>query len=119
MRSPQAEHPIADFSYGAKRLRRPLVGRLDMTYEVMRLAESRLRITVYTAEQAVRQPTAQASLAQLTRDQVHNARIADGGAPVTCRAPRGGMRCVKRRLSDLVYRRIPTTPSGPTRRRRG
>ncbi|WGL53379.1 helix-turn-helix transcriptional regulator [Nocardioides sp. BP30] len=45
-----AEHPVADCGFGVKRFRHPLVGRLELTYEVMRLPESSLRMVVYTAE---------------------------------------------------------------------
>jgi transcriptional regulator with XRE-family HTH domain len=45
-----AEHPVEDCGFGVKRFRHPLVGRLDLTYEVMRLPESSLRMVVYTAE---------------------------------------------------------------------
>lgn len=45
-----AEHPVADCGFGTKHFRHPLVGRLDLTYEVMRLPESSLRMVIYSAE---------------------------------------------------------------------
>lgn len=46
-----AEHPVGDCGYGVKRFRHPLVGRLDLSYEAMRLSETSHRIVMYQAEE--------------------------------------------------------------------
>lgn len=45
-----AEHPVMDCGYGIKRLRHPVVGRLDLAYEAMVLPETSQRIVLYRAE---------------------------------------------------------------------
>jgi hypothetical protein len=45
-----AEHPIMDCGHGIKRFRHPSVGRLDLAYEALTVAESTHRMVLYTAE---------------------------------------------------------------------
>ncbi|MDH2413582.1 helix-turn-helix transcriptional regulator [Nocardioides sp. CER19] len=45
-----AEHPVFDCGYGVKSFRHPLVGRLDLSYEALVLAETTQRMVLYTAE---------------------------------------------------------------------
>lgn len=45
-----AEHPVMDCGYGIKRLRHPMVGRMDLAYEAMVLPETSQRIVLYRAE---------------------------------------------------------------------
>jgi transcriptional regulator with XRE-family HTH domain len=45
-----AEHPVSDCGYGIKNFRHPLVGRLDLSYEALAIADSSQRMVLYTAE---------------------------------------------------------------------
>lgn len=45
-----AKHLVQDCGYGVKRFQHPLVGRIDVSFEVMELAESTHRLAVYHAE---------------------------------------------------------------------
>ncbi|WP_029136484.1 helix-turn-helix transcriptional regulator [Nakamurella lactea] len=45
-----AQHLVQDCGFGVKRFRHPFVGRMDLTYEVMELAESSQRMAIYHAE---------------------------------------------------------------------
>jgi transcriptional regulator with XRE-family HTH domain len=44
-----AEHPVGDCGYGTHHYAHPLVGRFDLDYEVVRPAESSLRVLLYHA----------------------------------------------------------------------
>lgn len=44
-----AKHLVQDCGFGVKRFQHPLVGRMDLPYEVMNLAESTHRLAVYHA----------------------------------------------------------------------
>ena len=58
-----AEHPVMDCGYGIKRLRHPVVGRLDLAYEAMVLPETSQRIVLYRAEPGSPSADALATLA--------------------------------------------------------
>jgi transcriptional regulator with XRE-family HTH domain len=60
-----AEHPVMDCGYGIKRLRHPVVGRIDLAYEAMVLPDTSQRIVLYRAEPG--SPSA-AALEQLARE---------------------------------------------------
>ena len=45
-----AKHLVQDCGYGVKRFQHPLVGRLDVSYEVLGLSDSTHRIGIYHAE---------------------------------------------------------------------
>jgi transcriptional regulator with XRE-family HTH domain len=44
------EHPVGDCGYGTHHFAHPLVGRFDLDYEVMRPAESSLRVLMYRVD---------------------------------------------------------------------
>ncbi|MGZ4476673.1 MAG: MmyB family transcriptional regulator, partial [Nocardioides sp.] len=43
------EHPVFDCGYGLKSFSHPIVGRLDLSYEALLIADSSQRMVLYTA----------------------------------------------------------------------
>jgi transcriptional regulator with XRE-family HTH domain len=73
-----AAHDVRQHQSGVKRLRHPLVGELELAYEVMELAaDSGLRLAVFTAEAGRRSAEALSRLHQAVMDS-HSDAAADG-----------------------------------------